>query len=738
MYALIRRALLSAPLAALAWAVAVSAGLSSGGCGVDDRKVGIGRLEPDASVSPVCGPACPEVLCPADDACKDYSDLLPRGSCNPANTACATVVDCGFTWKTEARDGAACACGAAGCKLLPGEVCTRPEACDGSSCVATDEGQNVCCAATCGPSDVCAPDGSACALATPCTDDDRRCSSGVYQNCTGGVWQEVTDCGELGCSIERGGCLRSAGQVCEVDEDCGVGSCVATAAGTSVCCTGPCDTSCRRCAESGESCVDIADDDACEAIECPTDACRSYTPATVTTNRCAEGQCATAAEACTVFEPARADLECSSTALCDDQGNCSRPKKALLQPCGTGSECDSAACVATLAGTSVCCAEACAADQICNAAGACELAPVCDDDATRCSGSNFQRCTNRQWRTVFDCGSLGCSVAREGCFGGAGDTCAADTDCGEGSCQATSSGAQVCCTSACEGACRRCAPSGAACENIADDSACGIVPCGPDTTCRDLPLNITSGRCDGGGRCASAAQLCVGTSRNSGQACSAANLCDGSGNCSLPKKALGVACGVSAECAQGNCVGGVCCNSACNGVCATCAGTGGVCSAPTADNRCTQTGLCASVGVCQQPVVGCGNQSCPVTGAVCCSELSAAGNTRLFCQTGAEVCPAPPAFIPSVPINCDEHLDCPPSRVCCRAGTSTSMELSCKLPNPSPDTDELSIDFESCDPLNPMLFGDQLCESPRGRFDCPSFQDCTGTNSRLPGYIFCQ
>jgi len=110
----------------------------------------------------------------------------------------------------------------------------------------------------------------------------------------------------------------------------------------------------------------------------------------------------------------------------------------------------------------------------------------------------------------------------------------------------------------------------------------------------------------------------------------------------------------------------------------------------------------------------------------------------LFCQRGSEDCPPPPAVIPDNPISCDEHADCPPDRVCCNSGTSTSSEISCKLPEPSPGTDELSIDFESCAPLNPMLFGFQVCESPRGSFTCPAFKDCTRTSDRFPGFTFCQ
>jgi hypothetical protein len=71
-------------------------------------------------------------------------------------------------------------------------------------------------------------------------------------------------------------------------------------------------------------------------------------------------------------------------------------------------------------------------------------------------------------------------------------------------------------------------------------------------------------------------------------------------------------------------------------------------------------------------------------------------------------------------------------------GTSTSLEVSCKLPNTSPGfEDPTSLDFESCAPTNPMLFGYQLCQSPLGSFPCPAFKACNTTNQRLPGFTFC-
>ena len=731
-------------LAASGRLLAFGAAFASSGCGVDGREVVVAPLQPDAAVSQPCGPQCPEVLCPSDDACKDYSDLLAQGSCGPGG-ACASAADCSFTWKPAARAGAACACDAAGCKLLPGEACTRSDVCASDSCVATDVGENLCCAAVCGPSEVCAPDGSSCVAATPCSEDQRRCSGAVYQHCSRGVWETLTDCGALGCSNEREGCLRSAGQACDTPADCGEGACLATAVGNRVCCTGACDASCRRCAASGTACEDIDDDEACGTIECPTDVCRSYDPPSVTTNRCVAGQCTTPAEACTVFEPQKADLECSPTALCDDQGNCSRPKKDLLAACSSGSECASGACVAATNGGSVCCAEACAATEICSATGGCVPAPVCDNDTSQCSGSSFQRCNGGQWRTLLECGTLGCSVERDGCLGGAGATCASDADCGAGRCQPMSSGASVCCTAACDGACRRCAPSGTTCENLPDDAACGVIACPPDSTCRNFPPSVSAERCVDG-RCGSAGQLCVGAPRAIGQECSATNLCDGSGNCSVPKKGFGVSCGSRVECASGNCVDGVCCNTACDGICSTCAGTGGICEAPDEDPAC-RSRLCASPGVCQDPTVACGAQTCaanaqlndesgppPINGNVCCSGSDANGALRQSCESNTNSCPLPSRST----VSCDEHTDCEQGLVCCVFGVNVADWVSCKRPGPTPGFDETELDFQSCAPLNPMLLGGQLCRSPRGEFPCPAFETCSFTRPWLPGFTFCR
>src|SRR4029079_1499629 len=115
----------------------------------------------------------------------------------------------------------------------------------------------------------------------------------------------------------------------------------------------------------------------------------------------------------------RAGLECSAAALCDEQGNCARPKNELLAACSSNEQCATGACVAAPGGTSVCCSPLCAARELCGPNGACQPAATCSAGSVQCSGSNFQRCVDGQWTTELACGALGCSLPRQGCFASA-------------------------------------------------------------------------------------------------------------------------------------------------------------------------------------------------------------------------------------------------------------------------------------------------------------------------------
>jgi len=679
-----------------------------GGCAVDDRKVQAAPLSPAVLSVVPCASACPEVICPADDACRDYDDRIAAGNCNGPGS-CAGPADCSFSWRPAARDGAGCSCSAAGCQLLDGELCATPDACASRNCLATNAGGSVCCSVACSDAEACTSDGAGCEPLQNCTEDDRRCTSSSYQQCSQQRWVTISECGAFGCIKERGGCLRTAGQTCEVNEDCGEGSCLETPDGGRVCCTATCSGECQRCAPTGLECANLDDDDSCGVISCPLDdPCRLY-QATVESTRCVEGRCATPEQACS-FTPQNANRECNASTLCDDAGNCNVAKLATNALCGVGAECLSGACVASEAGGSVCCSSACAPNEWCGLGGDCVLAPVCEDGATQCSGSTLQRCLGGQWGVVTECGTLSCDATRGGCRAGAGGACESDDDCGAGRCQATSTGDLVCCTAVCDGACRRCATTGLACENLSDDDACGLVACPADSTCRDFPQGVTAQRCVDG-RCGSPAQLCSATAQGEGQPCSPTSLCDGAGNCSRPRLEAGDACTSNEQCSSNFCIDGVCCNEACNGDCRTCAS--GVCQVRNAP-ECDGVNVECDGSVCE---VG------PVTSQVCCASF---GQTPRC--TGASDCPAPP----NIPTTCDDHLDCEGGAGrCCRVQTNNpSMVIECR-PNGS-----------CAEPPTPALTIQQLCGSPFQPVTvvrCPLGQTCVASpDSRLVGWSFCQ
>src|SRR6185295_3864132 len=110
----------------------------------------------------------------------------------------------------------------------------------------------------------------------------------------------------------------------------------------------------------------------------------------------------------------------------------------VREPCTRDVDCASGACRPTLAGASICCAQACAEGQVCRADGSgCELEPVCTNGQTRCASSSFQLCVAGQWSTQSECEALGCDLSLGGCRRSAGDACSGPTECGEGTCSVT-------------------------------------------------------------------------------------------------------------------------------------------------------------------------------------------------------------------------------------------------------------------------------------------------------------
>jgi hypothetical protein len=140
-----------------------------------------------------------------------------------------------------------------------------------------------------------------------------------------------------------------------------------------------------------------------------------------------------------------------------------------------------------------------------------------------------------------------------------GATCSADSECGTGACADG-----FCCNARCDQSCMDCNLAGS-------EGECGPVPAGQ-----------TDELCDG--------------------------VCDGTGLC---KRRNGLTCAEAGDCDSGFCVDGVCCNSACSGVCDSCAlaGLEGTCSPKNCSpficdangdclTGCTSTADCANGFAC--------------------------------------------------------------------------------------------------------------------------------------------
>jgi len=410
----------------------------------------------------------------------------------------------------------------------------------------------------------------------------------------------------LGSGGAAGSVLSALGQPCAANADCESNVCAPDVDDFSRCCDRPCgEGDCERCSTAGVCGSPPVVASECPEVACPADdVCRDFQQA-IAAGTCREaGSCSNPAD-CT-FEWTVAAQE-GQACECGDAG-CSL---AVSEPCTRNEDCASATCRATLAGASVCCAQACGAGQVCRADGSgCDVAPVCTNGQLRCDGASYQQCMAGQWVTQRECGALGCDLSLNGCRRSAGEACTSTAQCGEGACRDTATGTRVCCTAACDTACRRCTAAGTSCQLLNDDAACGAISCPADSTCRDFPASITQNRCIAGS-CGAPADLCNFTARNAGQACSNTLFCDNSGNCN-------VSCVPSTEVCDGR-------DNDCDRVVddgfdlQNDANNCGRCG-----NRCT-TGVCQG-GVCGQP------PECEGNGVLGCPELG--GTFELVCNGG--------------------------------------------------------------------------------------------------------
>jgi hypothetical protein len=546
------------------------------------------------SVEGVCGAVpvfaeeCAEVACPADDVCRDFDQTIAAGKCAEVGR-CSAVTDCAFSWTPVSRDGVACACSTDACGLRVTEGCTRSEDCGSVACRATATGASICCAQACEVGQVCRADGSGCEPEPVCADGELRCSNTSYQSCVQGQWVTQRECGALGCALALGGCRRDAGAACETTADCGEGACRMAAGGARVCCTAACDTACKRCADTGTSCQFLTDDAACGAVGCPADTtCRDF-PASVTENRCIQGNCGSPDALCP-FTSRNSGQSCSNTSVCDNVGNCSLSKKELGASCTSTSECLSGQCVDN-----------------------------------------------------------------------------------------------VCCESACNGACMACRAGTGRCDVVpADDTRCSVVDCRVDPTCADSAMgNISTNRCQALGQCKTTSSCGI-------TAFPRGTFCDDS----LPPSLVP---GSPFE--------------------------------PVAGGRAVAR-ICDGSGNCIDPSVQCGASSCPVTDdTMCCGRTEASGGPATFtCEARAN---CPQASAGSFPLNtraaCDEHADCVEGDQCCWLFATVDNFVACRA----------APTAAGCGFNGANSSAYQLCRSPAFSAPCPTGTQCV-PSTIFPGWSMCQ
>jgi len=344
-----------------------------------------------------------------------------------------------------------------------------------------------------------------------------------------------------------------------------------------------------------------------------------------------------------------ADAQCAPTYFCN--GVVCSVKKPNGNVCSNPNECASGSCAdGYCCNTS--CTTGCRACDLPGKLGTCSTVPAGTTDPPLCSGTNT-------------CDAIGnCSKAN-------GQTCAQASECGSGFCVDN-----VCCGSACNGACQACS---AATKGAGADGVCGSAQIGtdPHNDCAPQPASScgTTGLCDGSGACSKypsaticAAASCNGTILNKDDFCNGSGVCVDSGpmscgnylctgsacltscssdaqcgssaycmmsNC-VPKIVNGTACASGAVCGSGNCIDNFCCDTACGGTCKACSAALSVGANGTCSNVKTNTdpdGNCTAA-VCADATTLTKAQVCNAS-AVCASPSPATTACSPFLCSGA-------------------------------------------------------------------------------------------------------
>jgi hypothetical protein len=446
------------------------------------------------------------------------------------------------------------------------------------------------------------------------------------------------------------------------------------------------------CADGKECQSDVCADGVCCATEC-TGTCRS----------CAvpgkQGTCALVPEGvkhsgCAIQPPEM----CGFDGTCDGLGECRH--HPLGTQCATG----------TCTGSNL------TAEGACDGKGTCVMGTV-----QTCAPYNCDP-TGKAPHCFASCTSGAQCVPGRECLGGScgqklpGATCGGDAECVSGFCTDG-----VCCESRCAGACLSCAQVGAvgSCRPVASgvkdprglcvdqearscgtsgscDGAGGCARYAAGTvcqapTCMSDGVEMSAGRCNGGGNCVAGGAVPCAPFRCSGMTGACATTCTHAGDCapgitcmldqhSCGKRGPGQACETAGDCLSNYCVDKVCCQEACQGACRSCAlgPQPGMCTLATSgavDPRdtckdqgrpsCGTDGTCTAAGTCHTYPAGtpCGPGSC-----------NAATNTRTLpgscsnngaCASGAQVlCGAYRCNGSACFAACSSDADCVPPSTC--------------------------------------------------------------------------
>ncbi|KYF61092.1 hypothetical protein BE11_27805, partial [Sorangium cellulosum] len=622
--------------------------------------------------APQCGTG--QSLC--GDVCADLAtDAAHCGSCDvgcAAGELCDGAGECAVTCTAGrvACDGTCVDpdtdrdhCGATGdCRGdSAGVACSAGEICDGSGqCALSCQSGLVACGGTCidpdtdrshcGATDDCRGDnaGVACPAGEICNGAgacELSCQSGLVA-CGGTCIDPDTDrdhCGATGdCRGDDAGVACAAGEICN-----GAGACELSCQSGLVACDGTCidpDTDRDHCGATGD--------------------CRGDSAGVA----CAAGQICNGAGQC--------ELSCQSGLVACD-GTCIDPDTDR-DHCGATGDCrgDSAGV-------------ACVAGQICNGAGECELS--CQSGLVACDGTCIDPDTDRD-----HCGATG------DCRGdSAGVACAAGQICnGAGQCELSCQSGLV----ACDGTCidpdtdrDHCGATG----DCRGDSA--GVACVAGQICNgagECELSCQSGLVACGGTCidpdtdrdhCGATGDCRGDS--AGVACPAGEICNGAGACELSCQRGLVACDGTCvdpdtdrdHCgATGDCRGdsaGVACSAGeiCNGAgaCELSCQRGLVACDGTCIDPDTDRDHCGATGDCRGSAAGVACQA----GEIC----DGAGQCELSCQSGLVACGGTCVDPDTDRDHCGATGDCRGSDAgaACGAGEICSegaCEASCALP----------------------------------------------------------